>query len=196
MSISKKIGATCALLLALSFNSALATKYVVDSQNSVVSFATIKKQYVVESATFNHITGHIAPSGLAEIAIDIASISTQNDIKDKRLQTLFFQVMDFPKITIAATIDRLVLGDFEYSKQLTLQATLGFYGHKKLIELNVLVAKLADERLLITSMRPVIIRASDYGIPAKNLINLAKTVGGFAISDTVAVNFVLSFQKK
>jgi hypothetical protein len=45
-------------------------------------------------------------------------------------------------------------------------------------------------------MKPIIINANDYGVPAKNLIALSKTVGGLSLSDKAAVNFVLSFAHK
>jgi hypothetical protein len=66
---SIKTTLTAFLLLSLTtLNGAFsAPKYRIDSNNSVVNFSTIKKQYVVEPAVFEGITGSISSSGKAEI---------------------------------------------------------------------------------------------------------------------------------
>jgi hypothetical protein len=69
---SIKTTLTAFLLLSLTtLNGAFAaSKYMVDSNNSVVNFSTIKKQYVVEPAVFEGVTGSISNSGKVEINID------------------------------------------------------------------------------------------------------------------------------
>ncbi|MBA5248774.1 MAG: YceI family protein [Gammaproteobacteria bacterium] len=184
------------LLLIASMNYALAgNKYSVDSRNSVVNFSTIKKQYVVESAVFKHIEGNVSDLGDVEISIHLDSIDTKIPIRDSRIQKLFFKVVDFPKAVIKAKIDMKKIKSISYYRKMKIPATLTLYGKTKAIKLNVLVAKTYKSRLLITSMKPIIINASDYGIPAENLVKLAKTVGGLSLSNKAAVNFVLTFKK-
>lgn len=186
------------LLLSLStLNSAFAApKYIVDSNNSVVNFSTIKKQYVVDPAVFEGITGSISNSGQAEININLSSIDTNIPIRDQRLKALFFKVAKFPQATIKATIDMKKIKSIRYYKRMEIPAILEFYGVSKEIKLEVLIAKVYKKKLLITSMKPIIINAKDYGVPAKNLVALSKTVGGLSLSEEVAVNFVLSFADK
>ncbi|SFV86053.1 hypothetical protein MNB_SUP05-SYMBIONT-4-282 [hydrothermal vent metagenome] len=184
------------LLLTASMNYALAgNKYSVDSRNSAVNFSTVKKQYVVEPAVFKHIEGKISDSGDVKISVYLDSIDTKIPIRDSRIENLFFKVVDFPKAIIKAKIDMKKIKSIAYYKQMEIPATLAFYGKTKTIKLNVLVAKTYKSRLLITSMQPIIINASDYGIPAENLVKLAKTVGGISLSNKAAVNFVLTFKK-
>jgi polyisoprenoid-binding protein YceI len=186
------------LLLSLTtLNGAFAaSKYMVDSNNSVVNFSTIKKQYVVEPAVFEGVTGSISNSGKVEINIDLSSVNTNISIRDQRLKALFFKVVKFPQASVKATIDMKKIKSIRHYKRMEIPAILEFYGISKEIKLEVLIAKVYKNKLLITSMKPIIINAKDYGIPAKNLMVLSKTVGGLSLSDKVAVNFVLSFAHK
>ena len=186
------------LLLSLTtLNGAFAaSKYMVDSNNSVVNFSTIKKQYVVEPAVFEGVTGSISNSGKVEINIDLSSVNTNISIRDQRLKALFFKVVKFPQASVKATIDMKKIKSIRHYKRMEIPAILEFYGISKEIKLEVLIAKVYKNKLLITSMKPIIINAKDYGIPAKNLMDLSKTVGGLSLSDKVAVNFVLSFAHK
>jgi polyisoprenoid-binding protein YceI len=145
---------------------------------------------------FPGITGSISNSGQAEININLSSIDTNIPIRDQRLKALFFKVAKFPQATIKATIDMKKIKSIRYYKRMEIPAILEFYGVSKEIKLEVLIAKVYKKKLLITSMKPIIINAKDYGVPAKNLVALSKTVGGLSLSEEVAVNFVLSFADK
>ncbi|VVM20881.1 hypothetical protein BSPWISOXPB_481 [uncultured Gammaproteobacteria bacterium] len=164
---SIKTTLTAFLLLSLTtLNGAFsAPKYRIDSNNSVVNFSTIKKQYVVEPAVFEGITGSISSSGKAEINIDLSSVNTNIAIRDQRLKALFFKVVKFPQASIKATIDMKKIKSIRYYKRMEIPAILEFYGVSKEIKLEVLVAKVYKKKLLITSMKPIIIDANDYGIP-------------------------------
>jgi polyisoprenoid-binding protein YceI len=151
---------------------------------------------VVEPAVFEGVTGSISNSGKVEINIDLSSVNTNISIRDQRLKALFFKVVKFPQASVKATIDMKKIKSIRHYKRMEIPAILEFYGISKEIKLEVLIAKVYKNKLLITSMKPIIINAKDYGIPAKNLMVLSKTVGGLSLSDKVAVNFVLSFAHK
>ncbi|CAC9535014.1 hypothetical protein [uncultured Gammaproteobacteria bacterium] len=190
-----KIVTVSSLLLIVGFNSAFAgTKYSVDSHNSIVNFSTIKKQYVVEPAVFKNTQGTISDSGDVEISIDLNSIDTKIGIRDTRIEELFFKIVKFPKATIKAKIDMNKIKSISYYRKMEIPATLELYGTTKKIKLNIMVAKTYRNRLLITSMQPIIVNTDDYKIPAENLVNLANTVGGLSLSNKAAVNFVLTFK--
>lgn len=171
------------------------TAYTVDGNNSIVSFATIKKQYIVEPATFNKLSGQVSAEGDAEFSIDLASLDTSNPVRDQRLLELFFKVTDHPTATVKAKIDMQALAAAATQNKMQLPATLELYGNTHDITLDVLVSKLADGQLLVTSIKPLIISARDYAIPAENLAALAGTVDNIPLSDTVALNFILTLHK-
>ena len=195
INIINRVITVCSLLLIVGFNSTFThAKYIVDSNHSIVNFSTIKIQYVIEPAVFKRIGGTISDDGDVEIIIDLNSIDTNIAIRDTRIGELFFEVIKFPNAIIRAKIDMEKIKSISYYEKIEMPATLEFHGKTKEIKLNILAAKTYENRLLITSMQPVIVDADDYGIPAENLINLAKTVGGLSLSNKVAVNFVLAFK--
>jgi polyisoprenoid-binding protein YceI len=181
----------------LGISNGVQAQYVVDSDYSVVHFSTIKKNYVVEPAVISNITGGISDSGKANIQIDLNSIDTRVPIRNERLNKLFFESVKFPNTVVSAKIDikKEMFGVSDF-KKMQVPATLSLFGTSKEIFLNVLIAKVGKDKLLITSLSPTIINADDFGIPASNLANLAATVGGIKISNKVGVSFVLSLKPK
>lgn len=73
-------------------------------------------------------------------------------------------------------------------------ADVSFYGNNKTFNFPVIITK-TDNSITVNSYAPVIVKASDFGIPAANLTQLAATVGGLALSDSVPVNINLVFTK-
>lgn len=195
MKIRKQFALFTLLLLMTGFNSAFATTaYRVDSNNSIVNFSTIKKQYVVEPAVFNDVQGTISASGNVKISISLNSVDTKVPIRNSRLKSLFFNVTKFPKAIVTAKINIKKIKSVSDYRKMQIPATLAFYGKRKSMLLNILLAKTKKGRLLITSMSPIIVNADDFGIPSKNLSQLTKLMGGISISNKVPVDFVLTFK--
>ncbi len=196
MGMIKKISIVCSLLLAISFNNAFAgSERVIDSANSVVSFSIIKEEYVVEPAIFRNVEGTISKEGHLEVNIDLNSVETYITIRNARVKESFFNTEKFPQARLTAKIDMKELESISHYKRMKIPATLKFYGKNKKITLHVLVAKVCEDKLLFTSMRPLIVNSKDYGIPAKNLKKLSKNIGGASISGKVSTNFVFSFKE-
>ncbi len=196
ISIIKKVSILLALLWIINANAAFAGfEYSVDSNNSVVMFSVVTKQYIVEPAVFRNIGGSISKLGYIEIDIDVSSIDTHIPLRDKRLKHVFFKIEEFPMAHIMTKIDMNKLESIPHYKQMEISATLEFYGNSKEVKLNILVARICENKLLIVSMEPFIVDASDFGVPASNMIELSKRAGNIEISDEVAVTFVLSFKK-
>lgn len=178
------------LLLAVSFNTF--GKYQLNADASSVSFSTIKTQYIVEPAYFKKISGSIDKKGHLLIDIPLKSIETGIPIRNLRLQQLFFITNKYPNASIRATLDLKKINAISGYSKMEIPAYLSLYGKTKEINLSVIVGKHGCNLTANTS-KPIIINANDYGIPAQNLINLAKTVGGISISPIVPVNFSLAF---
>jgi len=170
------------------------TSYTLDNELSSVSFVTIKKQYVVEPAIANELTGSIDQANQLNLSIALASIDTGIGIRNTRLNQLFFQSDIFPtiKVTAALTPQDLIVKNGVSKKKIAINVNIN--GHDKVFETQVLVTQVGKQ-LVVSSLSPVIISAADFAIPAKNIIALAKTVGGISISTIVPVNFNIVFNK-
>lgn len=180
------------LLIALfASHPVLADKHFkVDEQVSSVSFATTKLQYVIEPASITGLTGEIDDSGTFNLEIPIANIQTGVAIRNERLNKLFFNSKAFPSAKVSVNIPAAVLSADLSVTQQELPATVTLFGKSRDIKFNVNIVKASDV-ISVSTVAPVIVRGSSFGIPTDNLAALAKTVGGIPISDTVPVSFSL-----
>lgn len=191
--MKKLMGAVIAL--AFSCQSYAQGNYTIDEAVSTVNFATIKKQYVVEPASVSQVSGYVNESGELSASVPLSKINTGISIRDDRLNQLFFNSAVFPNIDVKASIPTELLTAESVVKQVTLPVSLTIVGNSQTVDMNLTVVKSGDI-VAVSSARPVIIRASAFGIPADNLTKLAATVGGIAISDTVPVTISLVLRKQ
>ena len=181
-------------VLLFSANSLAASQtYPLDPGLSQVSFATIKKQYVVEPAKIAKLSGELKDTGQVSIQVPLQEISTGISIRDDRLNTIFFESIKFPTVNISADVkDSLKAAKAAERKTMTFNVEI--YGETKPILAEVIISQ-SKSHIVVSSLAPLIIKAKDFSIPAANLIKLANTVGDIAISSTVPVNFTVVFAK-
>lgn len=165
-----------------------------NSEVSRLSFATVKMQYIVEPAVIAGLTGKIDETGVVTLDIPLAGIETGIGIRNERLNQLFFQSQLFPSAKVTAHVPKSLLTTDTAVQQLTISAQVTLFGKTKPMDFLVNVVKSHDV-ISVATAKTVIVRAADFGIPTKNLTELAKTVGQIAISDTVPVHFSLVFGK-
>ncbi|HHP0447947.1 TPA: YceI family protein [Vibrio harveyi] len=189
----KKTLSTLSIALAL-FSSAsfAADNYTLDSNFSSVSFATIKNQFVVEPATINTLSGTLDSNGKFDVAIDLNSIETGIPIRNTRLNEIFFESAKHAPVKVTGKVDWASLGEGSHKVKVPAEVTL--FGKTKSVEFPVVILN-AGDTVMVSSRAPVIIGAADFGIPSKNLTDLAATVGGIKISDRVPLTLNLTFKK-
>jgi hypothetical protein len=158
---------------------------------SSVSFATIKKQYIVEPAAVNNIKGNYS-NGAFNLSIDFKHIETSIPIRDSRINELFLKTNLYPKVKVKGSINLDSVRQ-TISRQ-TIKVKVYFYGQVSEFDMPVVIHK-SNGLITVNSYKPTIVRASDFKIPTENLKALAKTVGGISISDTVPLNVNLVFKK-
>ncbi|WP_104040404.1 YceI family protein [Vibrio hyugaensis] len=189
----KKALSTLSIAVAL-FSSAsfAADKYMLDSELSSLSFATIKKQYIVEPATIDALTGTLDAQGQFDVSVDLNSINTGIPIRNTRLNETFFESAKHVPVKVVGKVDWASLEKGSHKVKVPAEVTL--FGKTKSVEFPVVILN-AGDTVMVSSSAPVIIAASDFGIPSENLTNLAATVGGIAISDQVPLTLNLTFKK-
>lgn len=164
---------------------------------SNLSFASTKKSAISEVHHFKSLTGSISNAGLATTRIDLSSIESNIPVRNTRMQNLLFEVGKFSHADINAdistlNIDKLAVGD-------TLQQSISFHvslhGQSQDISIPVRVIKLSNNRLWVSSVQPIIINASQFGLEA-GVAALQKIANLPSISTAVPVTFGLLFQQK
>ncbi|AUW07507.1 YceI family protein [Vibrio campbellii] len=188
-----KLSSLCSLVgLLLVSNQTLAhEKYDVVPELSSVSFSTVKGQYVVEPASIKFLTGTLGQTGKFDIVVGLKNIDTGISIRDSRINDLFFNAAKYPEVKVSGKVDMRLIQ--EKPQTLVIPAQVTMYGKTKSIDLSVVVID-AGNYLMVSSSKPVIIRASDFGIPTGNLKKLADTVGGIKISDHVPLTLTVVFE--
>ncbi|GEM79152.1 hypothetical protein VSU01S_13970 [Vibrio superstes NBRC 103154] len=183
----------CAMLsisLFIPLKAIAAGHYKVDSKVSTVSFATIKKQYVVEPAVISGLSGNLDDKGMLSVMVPLKNLDTGVSIRNDRLNELFFNAATFSDVKISAQVPAELMKGDRVITQATIPATVTLYGKTQTLDFMLNIVRVG-EIISVSSVKPVIVDAGSFGIPKANLQAVSKTVGDIAISATVAVNVSL-----
>lgn len=184
----------CFLSLLLAFGAQ--ADWQLQGDSSSVNFISIKKSAVGELHSFKQLSGSIDNKGLVKVSIDLASVETNIGIRNERMKSMLFDVKRFAAADILATVDSEKLkamksGDFYHEN---LDIVLSLHGIDKKMTAALAVFKLADGRLRVSSLRPLIIAAQDFGL-SEGVEALRVVANLPAISTAVPVTFDLVFSE-
>lgn len=167
-----------------------------DPAGSSLSYVSIKASEIAEANSINGLSGSVAPDGTAQIAIDLASVETGVDIRDERMRDLFFEVAEHPTATVTAQLDPAAFEALGIGESLVqpLEAVLNLKGVEAPVETEVVVTRIAQDRVLAVSNAPVILQADALGL-SDGLAQLQEIAGLPSITPAVPVTFRLTFQR-
>lgn len=170
---------------------AMAGSMRLDENMSNLSFTSIKKGTVAEAHSIPKLTGSLSEKGELKISMYLASVETNIPIRNTRINRHVFDTDNNPLATLTADIAGKVPTEAGVS-MIETDAELNLRGVTKKIKVSVMVAHTGKE-LLVTSAKPIIIKASDYGMEAgvMKLQELAKLP---SIATAVPVTFSLVFK--
>lgn len=167
--------------------------YRLDLNISNVTFTTIKKQFVIEPAFIQPVSGKLTSKGEFSVLLNPNNIHTGIPLRDARLKEIYFNVMKYPEIKVLGNFDTSLLSSNPQRHIISAKITMS--GITKTIDLPIVIVPCGD-KIMVNSSSPIIISGAEFGIPSENLINLAAKVGGIPISDKVPLNFNLLFVKE
>ncbi|WP_298835802.1 YceI family protein [uncultured Roseobacter sp.] len=165
-----KIFAGFCSALALSATTALAGGHAgwvsVDDQSSV-AFGSVKNSEFGEVHHFTDVSGKVSEAGDLEISINLASVQTNIDIRNERMNEHVFASGPVSAV-ISGQIDMQALsalgtGDIMLAD---VEAELSFAGTENDIEARMMVARLAEDRVLVTTADFIMLSTDDLGITA------------------------------
>jgi polyisoprenoid-binding protein YceI len=164
------------------------------ADESSVAFGSIKKNVAGEVHHFEDVSGTVNGEGAVEIKIDLASVETYIDIRNERMgrhvfgnaamATLSGEV-DMDEVT-ALAVGETTLTDFE--------GVLALGSVTADIEAEMLVARLGENRVLVTTSDFIMLSTADLGIDGgiDKLKELAKLSG---ITRVTPVSIRMVFEK-
>jgi polyisoprenoid-binding protein YceI len=168
--------------------------WTLDSSKSSLTFVSIKKGTVAENHRFKDFSGGINDKGLANISIDLSSVDTKIAIRDQRMAEHLFETVKFAQANFSVQlnqneIDAIASGS---SKNMVLKGSLDLHGQQQEVTISVMVMKLSEKNMVVTTLQPVIIKAEDFALVAG--INKLKSLASLpSIAYSVPVSFVLTF---
>lgn len=183
-----------AVLAALAACHVARADWTLDNSGSQLSFITVKAQDVAEVHTFKDLSGAVGADGRARVVIQLASVDTLIPIRDERMRSVLFHTDLFPTADVVTQLDLVKLAQMAptTSTVLTTELVLTLGESTLPITTELLVSKLAADRVLVTTLKPIIVNAGSVGL-TDGVEQLREIAGLPSISKAVPVSFVLQF---
>ena len=170
--------------------------WTLDNDSSQVSFVSVKAGDAGEVHRFTEISGELSSGGNASVTIQLASVDTLIPLRDERMRELLFQTNLFPTASLSTNIDMDALNAIEPGDSMDLAANLmlELHGQQLSLAAEMIVARLGDHRLMVSSRKPVIVNAASVDLV--NGIEALREIANLpSISKAVPVSFVLTFDE-
>lgn len=149
-------------------------------ESSQVAFGSIKKNVVGEVHHFSAVSGTVSDDGELKIAIDLSSVETNIDIRNERMATHVFNEGK-ATATISGQIDMEEINALKPGEMtvVEVETQLAFAGSENDVDAEMLVARLSENRVLVTTSDFIMLSTEDLGIDAgvDQLMKLAKLPG-------------------
>ena len=170
--------------------------WTLDNDASQVSFVSVKAGDAGEVHRFTEISGGLSANGDASVTIQLASVDTLIPIRDERMREMLFQTEIFPIATLNANVDMDTLNAIDPGDSVDMTANLHLVLRDKQVQLpaEMIVARLGDHRLMVSSRKPVIVNAASVDLVA-GIEALREIANLPSISKAVPVSFVLTFEE-
>jgi polyisoprenoid-binding protein YceI len=183
-----------AMLLVAACATSAHADWTLDSESARVHFISVKAGKIAEVHRFERVTGTASSTGEVHIEIFLASVDTAIEIRNERMRSMLFEVAQFPRAVISATLDPTSVADLETGDTvaMTTHAVLAMHGREQEIALDVQVTATRDGGLQVNSVAPIVVQASDYALAA-GVERLREVAGLPSISPAVPVTFSLHF---
>lgn len=187
---------TTRLLLALLALTALPAQanWYLDNESSRLSFTTTKNANVAEVHRFLTLHGKVDRNGVAELEVELESVSSGIALRDERIREQVFDVEKFPRAKISAQLDLAPINDLAPGAQLELRLPLRVQLHGKThnYRAELLATRLDERRFQVVTLEPLVVNAQDFDlVPGFSALRSAARLS--AISLAVPVGAVLIF---
>jgi len=102
--MTTRIRTLSAALLACGLAFPAAADWSIDGETSALHFLSTKNAQVTEVHKFDSFDGTLSDGGKLNVAVDLSSVNTAIDIRNKRMQEMLFNVTKFAQATFEANL--------------------------------------------------------------------------------------------
>lgn len=149
-----------------------AARWLLDAPASSFYFVSVKKSTAgvetPENFTFSQLQGTVSSAGQATLTIPLASISTNNTIRDPRMQNLLFESAYLPNLHFTTQLDLAAL-DTQAVGSIKVQSVTGnlvLHGVVKSVVFDAVIMKHANNSISVSTRKPIVINAADFDLAA------------------------------
>lgn len=183
-------------LLTLSAASTAQAGWSVDGAQSSIYFVSIKKVEIGEVHTFKSLQGALDDNGNVNLTIDLNSVASGIDIRDERMKQMLFETAQFPQASLTAKVDKAALTALKPGATLDTETdvNISLHGQNHTMKTALHVVALIDGSLEVSTVKPAIINAGDYGL-IKGINQLAEVAKLPSIATAIPVTVKLVFKR-
>ena len=190
------LGAAAIFIASSLFSSAAYADWILDAENSNISYGTVKNDMRGENNTFKTISGHLNNDGQIDIEIDLSSIDTLIEIRDGRMRDIVFKVSENATAKLSGQMDLKAYDNQEIGTSRIIETTvsLELVGQKLEHDVKLLVTRLAKNKVMVTPHGVMFIDADDYDLV--DAIEILRNLAGLdSIASVISMGFYLTFIK-
>ncbi len=178
-------------------STATAARWSLDTTNSTFNFVVFKNTNTAEPYTFTQLKGTIATNGTAVLSIPLLSLSSNNTVRESRMQSMLFESSYLPDLNFTTDLDLNALDALEVGsiQVQTLTGTLILHGVTKSISFDATIVKHSSTSISVSPRRPIIIR-SDYFDMSAGVEALRAIVGATNITENTPVYFKMFLNRE
>ncbi len=188
---------TLLMLTLAAMTTAASAQWRLNADESSIDYVSIKKSKAGELNTFGKLKGVIDTDGKATVVISLASVKTNIPIRDERMQSMLFEVDRFPEATVSLSVDYSRIEQMKPGESFVqpVKLSLSLHGEENELETDLRVVRLSNGRLLVATVRPLIIDAEAFSL-GKGVAALREVAKLPSISTAVPVTVDLLFEKQ
>ena len=170
--------------------------WTLDPAGSRLSYVSVKAGEVAETNRFARLSGDVTADGTASLVIDLASVDTGVEVRDERMREVFFNVAENPDATVTARLDPARFAGLAVGQTVlrSLTAEVTIKGAAADVATEVMVTRVAEDRVLVVPAAPVIISTDMFGL-TDELGELRALAQLPSIAPAVPVTFTLAFTR-
>jgi polyisoprenoid-binding protein YceI len=170
-------------------------EWTLNNDKSSLSFVSIKASDIAEVHHFKKLTGVIEDDGSVNVEVELASVDTLIPIRDERMRDVLFEINVFPVATITAKIDPALNASLKPGEMtlVTAEVLMELHGEAAPTVVELQVVRLTEDRLLVTSARPVVVNVGMFNL-VDGVEQLREIAGLPNISKAVPITFTLLFE--
>lgn len=176
-----------------------AATWILDNSTSMLNMVTVKNKNTAEIGSFSGLQGSVDEDGLAIVKIDLNTVNTANTIRDGRIRDFLFETSLLPTLyyKVQLNLNDIAAITIGSSAIQTLNGSLTLHGATSNISAQVLITKLDNNKIIVSSYKPVLVAASSFDLEwGIDYLRKIRTDEGFLVSTigyTVPIYFNLRF---